>query len=165
MLAQQGLNVVDAGITTTPDNHVLDTFHVLEETGEPVSGERRCAEIRDALHSEISTSSRDHRPVSRRMPRQYKHFPIKTHIEFKLDELDQRTVMELITADRPGLLSRVGRAFTDCKVRLLNAKIATLGSRVEDVYYITDQQDRPLTDKAQIECLRRALHKYLDDAD
>lgn len=165
VLAQQGLNVVDAGITTTPDNHVLDTFHVLEETGEPVSGERRCAEIQQALHAEISAPSRDHRRVSRRMPRQYKHFPINTHIDFKLDELDQRTVMELVATDRPGLLSRVGRAFTDCGVRLLHAKIATLGSRVEDVYYITDQQDRPLTDKAQIECLKRALHKYLDDAD
>ena len=68
-------------------------------------------------------------------------------------------------ADRPGLLSRVGRAFTDCRVRLQNAKIATLGSRVEDVYYITDLQDRPLTDPAQIECLKQALHRYLDNGD
>jgi len=163
VLAQQGLNVVDAGITTTPDNHVLDTFHVLEESGEPVSGEQRCAEIRQALHTEITNRPHNTWQVSRRMPRQYRHFPIKTHIDFKLDELDQRTVMELIAADRPGLLSRVGRAFTECKVRLLNAKIATLGSRVEDVYYITDLQNRPLTDPAQIDCLKQALHRYLDN--
>lgn len=164
ILAQQGLNVVDAGITTTPDNHVLDTFHVLEESGEPVTGERRSAEIRQALHTEVGTPPRDSWRVSRRVPRQYRHFPIKTHIDFKLDELDQRTVMELITADRPGLLSRVGRAFSDCKIRLLNAKITTLGSRAEDVYYITDLQNRPLTEPGQIECLQQALHKYLDSA-
>ena len=166
VLAQQGLNIVDAGIITTPDNYVLDTFHVLEESGEPVSGEQRYAEIRQALYTEISTTPpRDNWQVSRRVPRQYRHFPIKTHIDFKLDELDQRTVMELITTDRPGLLSRVGRAFTDCKVRLLNAKIATLGSRVEDVYYITDLQNRPLTDQDQLDCLKQALHKYLDSED
>jgi [protein-PII] uridylyltransferase len=165
VLAQQGLNVVDAGIITTPDNHVLDTFQVLEESGEPVTGKRRCAEIRQALHAEISTRQHDRWQVSRRMPRQYRHFPIKTHIDFKLDELDQRTVMELIAADRPGLLSRVGHAFTDCSVRLQNAKIATLGSRVEDVYYITDLQNRPLTDPTQIECLKQALHKHLDNED
>ncbi len=165
VLAQQGLNVVNAGITTTPDNHVLDTFHVLEESGEPVTGERRCSEIRRALHTEITSRPNASWQVSRRMPRQYRHFPIKTHIDLKLDELDQRSVMELIAADRPGLLSRVGRAFTECRVRLLNAKIATLGSRVEDVFYITDLQDRPLTDPAQIECLQQALHKYLDSDD
>ncbi|MGB5539876.1 MAG: [protein-PII] uridylyltransferase, partial [Gammaproteobacteria bacterium] len=100
--------------------------------------------------------------VARRMPRQYKHFPILTHVDFKHDEYDQRTVMTLITADRPGLLSRVGRAFADCKVRLFNAKIATLGARAEDVYYITDLDNRPLTDQAQLDCLEQVIHKYLD---
>jgi [protein-PII] uridylyltransferase len=96
------------------------------------------------------------------MPRQLKHVPIKTHVDFKLDEYDQRTVMTLITSDRPGLLSRVGRAFVDCKVRLFNAKIATLGARAEDVYYITDLNNRPLTDQSQLDCLQQAVHKYLD---
>jgi [protein-PII] uridylyltransferase len=69
--------------------------------------------------------------------------------------------MELITADRPGLLSQVGRAFTECRVRLQNARITTLGARAEDVYYITDRNNRPLTDKRQIDCLNKAIHKHL----
>ena len=165
VLDQLGLNVVDAGIITTPDNYILDTFHVLEDSGEPVAGEPRIQDIQDALLSELDAGEHRSWHVSRRQPRQYRHFPIKTHIDFKLDELDQRTVMELITADRPGLLSRVGRAFAECHVRLLNARIATLGSRAEDVYYITDLEDRPLRDPAQIDCLKKAIHKYLDQAD
>jgi [protein-PII] uridylyltransferase len=70
--------------------------------------------------------------------------------------------MELITGDRPGLLSQIGRAFSECNINLQNAKIATLGSRAEDVYYITDRQNRPLSDPAQLECLERAIHKHLD---
>jgi [protein-PII] uridylyltransferase len=69
--------------------------------------------------------------------------------------------MELITADRPGLLSRIGRAFADCNVRLWNAKIATLGARAEDVYYITDLDNRPLTDEKQFACLEQAIERYL----
>jgi catechol 2,3-dioxygenase-like lactoylglutathione lyase family enzyme len=91
-----------------------------------------------------------------------RHFPIKTHLEFKQDSFDHRTVMELVTADRPGLLSQIGRAFTACGVKLLNAKIATLGSRVEDVYYITDKNNEPLTDTLISECLEKAIYKYLD---
>jgi [protein-PII] uridylyltransferase len=162
VLDQLGLNVVDAGIITTDDNYGLHTYHVLEESGEPVVEVRRIDEIRSALLAEIEHGSSDSWHVARRMPRQYKHFPIGTHVDFKLDDYDQRTVMTLVTADRPGLLSRVGRAFAECKVRLFNARIATLGARAEDVYYITDTSNRPLTDPAQLDCLKQALHRQLD---
>ncbi|MGB5716868.1 MAG: [protein-PII] uridylyltransferase [Gammaproteobacteria bacterium] len=162
VLDRLGLNVVDAGITTTQDNKALDTFHVLEESGSPVSGDRRLDEIKEALLSAINAGKSRTWNISRRAPHLYRHFPIKTHLDFKLDAYDQRTVMELITADRPGLLSRIGRAFADCKIRLLNAKIVTLGSRAEDVYYITNQHNQPLTDASEIACLEEAIHKYLD---
>ena len=163
VLNQLGLNVVDAGITTTADNHILDTFHVLEESGEPVENDLRIEEIKTALLDEINDRERNSWQITRRTPRQYQHFPIKTQLEFKLDEFDQRTVMELVTADRPGLLSHIGRAFADCGVQLLNAKIATLGSRAEDVYYITDMNNEPLTDALISDCLEKAIYKYLDE--
>jgi [protein-PII] uridylyltransferase len=163
VLDQLGLNVVDAGITTTTDDYILDTFHVLEEPGTPVEGDRRVKEIRTALLDEISGKGRRTWNISRRTPRQYQHFPIKTHLEFKLDELDQRTVMEIVTADRPGLLSRIGRAFADCGIKLLNARIATLGSRAEDVYYITDSNDQPLSEALISDCLTKTIFRYLDE--
>jgi [protein-PII] uridylyltransferase len=162
VLDQQGLNVVDAGIITTKDNHILDTFHVLEESGDMVEGDRRIDEIETALLKEINSTGRDEWHISRRQPRQYKHFPIKTNIYFTPDEHEQRTVMELITADQPGLLSRVGRAFADCEVKLLNAKIVTFGSRAEDIYYITDKNGQPLSKPEQFECLEKKILKYLD---
>jgi [protein-PII] uridylyltransferase len=162
VLDQLGLNVVNAGITTTTDNHILDTFHVLGESGKPVTNDQRIEEIRTALLDEINNSNSKPWQITRRTPRQYQYFPIKTHLEFKQDTFDRRTVMELVTADRPGLLSQIGRAFTDCGVQLLNAKIATLGSRVEDVYYITDKNNEPLTDTLISECLKKTIYKYLD---
>ena len=162
VLDQLGLNVVEAGIITTSGNKMLNTFHVLEESTAAISGDQRIEEIRTALLDKLDTEGRGSWQVSRRTPRQYQHFPIKTHIEFRTDGDNQRTVMELITADRPGLLSRVGRAFTECEIRLQNAKIATLGARAEDVYYITDRNNRPLTEAAQFKCLEQAIHRLLD---
>jgi [protein-PII] uridylyltransferase len=161
VLDQLGLNVVNAGITTTSDNHILDTFDVLGESGKPVTNDMRIEEIRTALLDEINNSDRQPWQITRRTPRRYQHFPIKTQLEFKQDTFDHRTVMELVTADRPGLLSHIGRAFADCGVKLLNAKIATLGSRVEDVYYITDNNNEPLTDTLISECLKKAIYKNL----
>ena len=162
VLEQLGLDIVDAGIITTADGHIMDTFHVLEASGEPVDNALRTEEIRTALLKEITREDPGEWHVSRRMPRQYRHFPIKTRIEFKLDPDDERTIVELITADHPGLLSQVGKAFTECGIRLLNAHITTLGSRVEDVFQVTSMDDRPLEDTAQIACLEDALHRYLD---
>ena len=165
VLDQLGLNVVDAGISTTANNHILDTFQVLEESGTPVEGGQRVEEIHDTLLDEVNGKGRRSWTISRRTPRHYQHFPIKTHLEFKLDQLDQRTVMEIVTTDRPGLLSRIGRAFADCEIKLLNARIATLGSRAEDVYYITDRNDQPLTEALISECLEKTIHKYLDEGE
>jgi [protein-PII] uridylyltransferase len=161
VLDQLALNVVDAGIITTADGHVLNTFHVLETYGQPVESDLRAEEIRTALAEEIISGDQREWHVSRRIPRRYKHFPIKTHIAFKPDELDHRTVMELITPDHPGLLSQVGRAFTECGVKLLNARIATLGSRAEDIFYITDRNNQPLGEVKQYECLEKSLRKHL----
>jgi [protein-PII] uridylyltransferase len=153
--------VVDAGVVTMQDHYVLDTFHVLETDGQPVTGDQRMNEIQSTLRHAINGDTEHSWHVSRRLPRTHRHFPIKTHITFKQDVDDQRTVMELITADRPGLLSRVGRAFADCDTRLWNAKIATLGSRAEDFYYITDLDNSPLNEQ-QLECLEKSVKKYLE---
>jgi [protein-PII] uridylyltransferase len=165
VLDQLGLNVVDASIFTTGGGYILDTFQVLEESSRPVEDERRIREIQAALQDEINSPGRRKWRVSRRAPRHYRHFPISTRIDFQQDDAHGRTIMELVTADRPGLLSQVGRAFNDCGIRLLNAKIATLGSRVEDVYYITDLSNQPLHEEGQFRCLDKTIRKYLDSKD
>jgi [protein-PII] uridylyltransferase len=47
-------------------------------------------------------------------------------------------------------------------VRLQNAKIATIGAEAEDIFFITDRQDRPLDPVEQIPCLKQAIHHFVD---
>jgi hypothetical protein len=35
--------------------------------------------------------------------------------------------------------------------------VATFGERVEDIFYITDAQDRPVEDPLKLECLRYSI--------
>jgi [protein-PII] uridylyltransferase len=51
----------------------------------------------------------------------------------------------------------VGIAMQRCGVRLQNAKIATFGERVEDVFFITDRNNKPITQPAQLERLRQSI--------
>jgi [protein-PII] uridylyltransferase len=87
-------------------------------------------------------------------------FETKTAIDFTKDQ-NQRTVMELVTGDRPGLLSDVGRVFVEMGINIDTAKIVTIGERAEDVFYISNVSGEPLSDKICAE-LRQRLCEGLD---
>ncbi len=162
LLDQIGLNIVDARILPSHDNYTLDTYMVLEEDGEPIRGQHRLAEIQDMLQHLLTHPEETPEKIHRQMARQLKHFNIKTRVIFHEDPRNEHTVMEVITSDRPGLLSRIARALASCKVRMLNAKIATFGERVEDIFFITDENHQPLQDDEQRQCLIEKIVEALE---
>ncbi len=168
-LDRLGLTVLDARIITTRGGYTLDSFTVLERSGEIIEQRQRIREIVAALRQQLNQLLRrpDVRPPapSRRRARQLRHFPTPTEISFRQDTVNQRTQLELITGDRPGLLCRIGRAFTDCGTELQNAKIATVGARAEDLFFITDAEGRPLVDSNAQADLKAALRKHIEQQD
>ncbi|WP_127477329.1 [protein-PII] uridylyltransferase [Sulfurivermis fontis] len=160
-LDQMGLTITDARIMTSRDGYTLDTYIVLEEDGAPVSDAWRIQELETTLHDVLAYPDAPPQKVERRLPRQLKHFTIPTQVIFQPDPYNDRTVMEVISSDRPGLLSQIGKALMECNVRLQNAKIATLGARVEDIFFITDAANQPLHDTQQMEQLRQRIAALL----
>jgi len=163
LLDQIGLNIVDARILPSNDNYTLDTYMVLEEDGEPIRGQYRLVEIKDMLQHLLTHPEETPEKVQRQMPRQLKHFNIKTQVLFHQDPHNERTVMEVITSDRPGLLSRIARALAACNVRMQNAKIATFGERVEDIFFVTDENNTALSGDEQKQCLMEKIVEALEE--
>ncbi|WP_340121313.1 [protein-PII] uridylyltransferase [Methylobacter svalbardensis] len=164
-LDQLGLTILDARIMTTTDDYVLNSFLVLEQSGEPINELFRevhiCTALRhNLLHHEVKTHKNIHR-----QSRQAKHFPIPTRIQFHADPLNRHTILELITTDHAGLLSKIGRAFVQQDIHLHSAKITTIGSRAEDMFYITDNQSHPITDPVRQEQICEEILKILDATD
>ncbi len=161
-LDQLGLTILDARIMTTTDDYVLNSFLVLEQSGEPINELFRevhiCTVLRNnLLHREVKKHKNIHR-----QSRQAKHFPIPTSIQFHADPLDRHTIIELITTDHAGLLSKIGRAFVQKNIHLHSAKITTIGSRAEDMFYITDNQSQAITDPVRQEQIREEILKMLE---
>jgi [protein-PII] uridylyltransferase len=73
-----------------------------------------------------------------------------------------RTVIELITKDRPGLLSQVAQAFAESDLVLQNARVNTYGERAEDAFFVTDANGRAVTDAGRLDRLREQLARRLD---
>jgi [protein-PII] uridylyltransferase len=61
------------------------------------------------------------------------------------------TELSINTKDIPGLLSKIGCSLKSCNIRLHDAKIHTVGEKAEDVFLISDTQNRAIVDKAKKE--------------
>jgi len=160
-LDQLGLNIVDARITPTGDGFSLDLYHLLEDDGAPIADSDRLAEIEHALWRSLQSAPDAPFAVSRRAPRQVRMFQTPTHIALSVDERNRRSVLELTAGDRPGLLCEVGQVLMQQRIELHAAKIMTVGERAEDVFYLTDFDNRPLA-AAAAEQLKERLMQALD---
>jgi [protein-PII] uridylyltransferase len=158
---QLGLTIVEARIMTTHDNYVLNSFQVLEQTGKPINDSCRETHICTALRSNLLLGEvKGYINIHRKSKsRQAIHFPIPTSVKFLSDPLNRNTPLEIITTDHAGLLSKIGRAFIKQNVNLISAKITTIGSRAEDMFYITDKDLQPIEDKDKQSLIRAEILK------
>lgn len=161
-LDQLGLTVLDARIITTDDHMVLNSFQILEQTGEPIQDLFREIQICTSLRYHLKNNELKTHKNIRRQSRQARHFPIKPKVSYLEDPLKKHTILEIISTDRAGLLSQIGQAFRKQDILLHDARITTIGSRAEDMFYITDSNDRPIMDADKLEKLKNAILKTLD---
>ncbi len=164
-LSAQRLNILDAKIITSTLGFSLDTYIVLEESGERIGdNSARMVEIRQSLADALRDPNSFPALVQRKMPRQYRHFRFPTEVMISNDRVG-RTAIEVITLDRPGLLARIGRIFMEFNLLLSKARIDTLGERVEDVFFVTGSDGKPLADPDLCQRLLATLRERLDSAE
>ena len=151
--ARMNFTIVEAKIHTTQHGYALNSFQIMEAT-------RSNTEYRDIMNYiefELAQQIEQAKPLTiaatGRVSRQLKHFPINTEVEIKPDSKGMH-VLSLIAGDRPGLLARIALILEKYDIRLHRAKINTLGSRAEDVFWISGAA---LAQPEQTDELRKAL--------
>ncbi len=159
---QLNLNIHDARIITSSSQFTLDTYIVLDADGTPIGNDpERTEEIRQGLIDALRNPDDYLTIIQKRVPRQLKHFAFPPQVTIHNDMQRPQTIIEVIAPDRPGLLARIGQLFLDFDLSVQNAKIATLGERVEDVFFVTNADNEPLSDPQLCIRLQQALIKQL----
>ena len=148
VLDQLGLTIVDARITPASNGFSLDLYHVLEDNGAPITDTERVEEMQQSLWNSLRRPEESPLGVSRRAPRQVRMFNTPTRVTITCDARNNRSAVELVAGDRPGLLCDVGKVLWEERLDLLGARVSTIGERAEDVFYVTDLQQQPLSDAA-----------------
>ena len=160
-IANLGLTIQDARIITNKKKYTFDTFVVLERNGVLIKSEQRCVEIKNKILDELN-SPRPSIKKNKIFPKKnLKSFSIPTKIIFENDKKNNRTIMEVITIDRPGVLSHIAEAMDLCGVKLQGAKIATFGEKAEDIFYIQDYENNMISNPIKFECLEKSIKQIL----
>ena len=133
------LNIHGARIFTSANDHCMDTYTVLESTGKPVGNNpRRIEEIRQVLTEYIARGNQIIAPVRYRRTRKEKYFIKPIEITFLNSPGKSYSTLEINCPDQPGILACVGKVLAENDINLQDARITTLGERVEDLFFITD---------------------------
>ena len=149
------LNVQSARIFTSNSGQCANTYTVLEAHGNPVGSDpKRVAEIRSMLLRHLDN------PGSLMPSPEYHRSRRKTsfgrHVRATLFNSPGKdySTLEINCPDQPGILACVGQVFAEFGISLKDARITTLGERVEDLFFIAGGDGRPLHDAAMAQSLQ-----------
>lgn len=160
VLDELGMTIMDARIVPLENGYSIYTFVFMELDSRVEIDKSRMNKIRRSLTRVLTAGEDSVAKVTRGITRQARMFATQTRVDFDPGTSHDQTVLELIAADRPGLLSKVGQVFVEQRINIASAKIMTIGERAEDVFYISNESGQALDDRAQ-DKLREALLEKL----
>lgn len=166
--AANHLKVIGAQIYSFRDtrgrHRILDMFWVRggtsAETGRKAIP-RVERDLRRLLQGELSPMELIKRPASRLGERPAPDVPTRVSVDNRA--ATDQTVVEVVTRDRPALLFRLARAINLNGFTIELAKINTEGSRVADVFYVTDEGGTKVTESSRIEELKNRILASIEE--
>ncbi|MFT5541727.1 MAG: [protein-PII] uridylyltransferase [Glaciecola sp.] len=159
VLDSRNWSIHDAQITVTEQGNVFDSMIILDQDGKRIDSDFHIKNLINAVRSQLMKPGRSH-ANKRKMSRQMKQLDVKTKVRF-YSSTEDATLVELEALDAPGLLAKIGHLFVDLKLTLKLAKISTIGERAEDIFIISNEAGKALTQDQEI-TLKKQITLKLD---
>ena len=146
------LNIQGARIFTSDNDYCMDTYTVLEASGKPVGeNPERLAEIEKVVTQYLNSDMETISPSRIRRTRKDKYFSHTIDINWLNSPNRDYSTVEINCPDQSGILASIGKTFAEHQINLRDARITTLGERVEDLFFVTDQSNKPVGDQELID--------------
>lgn len=160
------LNIVRAEAFTRADNIVLDVFWLCAPEHGPVNDPERLRQLAFLIEGGLSEPPRFVSTWACASHKFISHTPsCPTTVTFNNADSAEHTIITIEAAERLGLLHDIVHALAEQKLNIVEALIETVGDVARDVFYVTDEQHRKVTDKARLAAIERMITKALDAQD
>ena len=168
-LASAELNILRANVYTRGDHVVLDVFDVCDKNLAAVTDQRAIQTAEGMLERMLSNRENIEFPeVLKRLrtirgetPR-IREVHIPTIIDIDNEISKGRTIVEIQTEDRLGLLFTITHTLSELGLDISFAKISTEKGAAIDVFYVQDQLGNKITDPARLDGVRAKLEAAIN---
>ena len=167
-LSAVGLNILGAQIFTRADGVALDTFFVnAARTGTHATREQR-EKFSDLIEDVMTGGTVDlHKMIARQAAHPaysaYLGEQIETQIRFDNEASEDRTLIEIETEDRLGLLYTISQAFAELNLDISAARIVTERGAAIDSFYVRDVDGRKVTSLDRLKWIAARLRETIGE--
>ena len=158
VLALHGLNVRSA-VVAGEDGVAVEMFTAEPSLGRWPAAARLSDDLtaamdgRLAIDAQLAERARTYRNMKRPSAPQL----VSTQVTVDNSASRAATVVEVRAEDVVGQLHRITRAFVECGLDVISAKVSTFGSAVVDAFYVRRQDGAKLDDSQGIDRLERTI--------
>ncbi|MEM7304756.1 MAG: ACT domain-containing protein, partial [Pseudomonadota bacterium] len=164
-LQRLNLSVLDARIITSKNGRTYNTFHVTDQNGDSVTSKTELSKIKKEMLSTINKGKLTDLQNTQFLSSRLRHFSFKPIITIKNARHLEQTSMQIQATDRPGLLAEIAHALAMHEIKVISARVSTLGEKVHDIFYITTFEDKKILDEEEKQKLIKLLESELAEPD
>ncbi|MGB1262921.1 MAG: [protein-PII] uridylyltransferase [Cognaticolwellia sp.] len=143
LLGAKKLSIHDAKITTNKSGYTANTFVVLDNRNRALNDSARTTTIARSLSVKLAAKQIKVKPKP--LAKRFRQFKVPTQVSFIEGAAKNRTMLEIVALDHPGLLANIAAVFQKCQVQIHSAKITTFGEKAEDVFTVSNSDNQALT--------------------
>jgi len=166
-LSASGLNILSAQIFSRADGIALDTFFVTDARKGHVGNAEQREKFDELLAKALTGEELDfHALIARQkitvpLYQAYtgEHMPIRVHIDN--ESSDARTVIEVESEDRLGLLYEISQTLTELELDISAAKICTERGAAIDSFYVHEIESGKVSEAGRLLRVERALREAI----
>jgi [protein-PII] uridylyltransferase len=165
-LMAKDVNIWSAQIFSTNDGFAINRFQVTDLNNQPLPAGFRLERLRTDLNKvfceRMTMEELLEKYGSETVRRAAVIAPRASEIRFNNEGSQHFTIVEVRSADRPGLLYRIARVFDEYKLNIHRAMLTTEAYGVMDVFFVTDLEYNKIDDLPKMNRLEARLKVELD---
>jgi len=163
-LAVANLNILSAHIYTRGDHVVMDEFQVCDDQLNAVTDDKAIRTANSMMERMLTNRETvdfnqliKRARASRRETPRIREASVPTMIGFDNEISETRTIVEVQTENRPGLLYAITSTLSELDIDISFAKIATEKGAAIDSFYVQDYQGNKVSDVRRLEKIKARL--------